>query len=87
MIKDINKAEGLEQAANYLLMKNNYMIVKSVSNVDQSTNVITLNILYYPLYAPFLRKKAQPTYLVRRSLLNKLLGLGSRRGFRFLRKS
>ena len=87
MIKDINKAEGLEQAANHLLMKNNYMIVKSVSNVDQSTNVVTLNILYYPLYAPFLRKKAQPTYLMRRSLLNKLLVLSSRRGFRFLRKS
>jgi hypothetical protein len=82
---NINKAEGLEHIANQLLLKNSFMAVKSISKLDQNTGVINLNLLYYPIFEPFLRKEAQPTYLLRRSLMNKIISIRSRKGFRLLR--
>jgi hypothetical protein len=87
LVSDINKAEGLEQVANQLLLKNNFIVVKSVSKVDQNTGSVNLNILYYPLFESVMRKNSQPTYLTRRSLLNKISVLKRKRTFRLLKGS
>jgi hypothetical protein len=83
----VNTGEGLEQVANQLLMKNSFMVVKSYSNFDSASGVVNLNLLYYPIFTPTLRKKSQPTYLLRRSLLNKIFVVNEKSGTKMLKLS
>lgn len=68
--KNVNQARGLEQAADQILQRSNFWVVKSSSN--NSSSGVQLNILYYPLATPLLRKRIFPVYSSPRGLLNKL---------------
>lgn len=67
----INQGLGLEGVANNLLRRANYWTVRSSSRYDTMTGVTKLQLLYYPLVAPLLRKKRFPTYCAPRGLLNR----------------
>jgi hypothetical protein len=45
--------------------------VKSATKFDHTSGVTKLNVLYYPLVAPILRKRVFPTYCAPRNLLNR----------------
>lgn len=62
----VNTPQGLESSLAQLLLKDNFLVVKSSSSIDPHTNITILNVLYYPMYAPFMRKRKQPAYLSRR---------------------
>lgn len=53
------------------MQRSNFMSVKSTTKFDINSNVLKLNILYYPLVAPILRKRTFPTYCTPRALLSK----------------
>ena len=63
------------------------MVVKSSATIDPSSSTVKLNIIYYPIHTPYLRKKIQPTHSLRRLLLNKVYGADFKKGGRFLSKS
>lgn len=68
---EINLPLGLEATANSLLRRNNYWTVKSSTKFDNVSGVTKLNVLYYPLVVPILRKRIFPTYCAPRNLLSK----------------
>lgn len=68
--KNVNLALGVEATTNSLLRRNNYWTVKSTTKHDAVTGVTKLNVLYYPLVSPILRKRVFPTYCSPRNLLN-----------------
>lgn len=53
------------------MQRSNFLVVKSATRFDPNSNVIKLNVLYYPLVAPMLRKRLFPTYCTPRALLSK----------------
>lgn len=53
------------------MQRNNFLVVKSAARFDSNSNVIKLNVLYYPLVMPMLRKRLFPTYCTPRALLSK----------------
>lgn len=69
--KNVNTFRGLEQTANQILQRSNIWVVKSSSNINTISGIVKLNILYYPLVTPLLRKRIFPTYTFPRALLNK----------------
>lgn len=69
--KVVNQYRGLEQTVNQILQRSNLWVVKSNTSHNTTSDLTKLNVLYYPLIAPLLRKRVFPTYMFPRVLLNK----------------
>jgi hypothetical protein len=69
--KNVNQSKGLKQTADQILQRSNFWVVKSNSAHSTNSGSVKLNILYYPLATPLLRKRIFPVYSSPRTLLNK----------------